>query len=74
MNKNDVLNKLGRHEAHLMRQVEKTVQLRALRAERAMTIKRDELARNFSAISLRALAAAAWRSANLLPFKKDIGS
>ena len=43
MNKNDLLNKLGRHEAHLMRQVEKTlVQLRALRAERAeMTIKED---------------------------------
>ena len=30
------------------------------------------LARNFSAIALRALAAAAWRSAKLLPFIKDI--
>ena len=36
--RNDVINKLSRHEAHLMRQVEKTLaQLRALRAERAET-------------------------------------
>ena len=39
MNKNDLLNKLGRHEAHLMRQVEKTLaQLRALKAERPAAI------------------------------------
>jgi hypothetical protein len=38
MSRNDVINKLNRHEAHLMRQVEKTLaQLRALKAERAET-------------------------------------
>ena len=43
MSRHDVINKLSRHEAHLMRQVEKTLaQLRALRAERAVTaVKQD---------------------------------
>jgi hypothetical protein len=41
--RNDVINKLGRHEAHLIRQVEKTIaQLRALRAERAETDVEDD--------------------------------